>query len=304
MILRSIASRGLPLILLAGLTAGCTLAHGGRVASAGSVEAGYARQAERALTRHDPAAVALAEAAVQAAPGRSDYRLILARAYLTAGRFVSARQAFSDVLQLEPANARAALNLALTQLACGDAVAAHDTLAAHETTIAPADLGLAYALAGDPDRAVTLLMAVARSPGATAQVRQNLALSLGLGGQWQMARAVAAVDLSPADIDRRMLDWIAFAQSRGKADQVASLLGVTPAAGDLGQPTALALATPAPATAVAEPVGTVLAVQDVPPPPAAAAEPTRIVFGPRREVVQPLPASRVAMADAGPRRRF
>ncbi|GGB15668.1 hypothetical protein GCM10011380_01380 [Sphingomonas metalli] len=293
MTVRSLFALG-TLVLAGGtLTAGCALNRPARgVASAGDAaapKADYARQASRALDRHDPRAVLLAEAAVQAAPDRADYRFILARAYLADGRFASARQAFADVLTLDPLNGRAALNLALAQIACGDPESARATLASFRERISASDLGLALALSGEPAQAVTLLTAAARDRGATAQVRQNLALSLALSGQWQMARVVAAVDVSPADLDARMLEWIAFAQAKRPTEQVAALLGVQPAATDMGQPTALALkqdaATPALAQVPTE--GPVLAEQAVP---AAIPAMRKVVFGPRAEVVQPLPA--------------
>ncbi len=292
MTLRSIASLTLSTLLLGGLTAGCTMGGNGGINTASAQVArdpGYARRAARALAKHDPAAVVFAEAAVQAAPLRADYRLLLAQSYLAAGRFVAAREAFGDVLRLDPANGRAALNLALTQLACDDWLGARETLKAHADRIAPADLGLAVALTGDPAQGVALLMAAARQPDVTARVRQNLALSLALAGQWQMSRAVAAVDVSPADLDARMQAWVAFTQPRGVADQVAALLGVQPAA-DQGQPVALALVRPgsSPGPSDPAPVTAVAVVQDVPPPA------SRVVFGPRHEVVQILPPIDIA----------
>ncbi|MDP1025942.1 tetratricopeptide repeat protein [Sphingomonas sp. KR1UV-12] len=306
MTMRPILSLGLSMLLFGGLTAGCAMDGQRGLAAAGTravKHADYAKGAGKALARQDaPAAVTLAEAAVQAAPDRADYRLLLAQSYLAAGRFASAREAFGDVLRLDGGNAKAALNLALTQLACDDWLGARETLNTHAAIIAPADLGLAQALTGDPARGVATLMDAARQPGATPRVRQNLALSLALAGQWQMARAVAAVDVSPADLDRRMLDWVAFAQPRGAKAQVAALLGVQPAGQDMGQPTALALVQPAPAPAASATQVAVI-TQEVPQPVARA---TRIVFGPRQEVVQQLPVATAAVAAprklAAPRR--
>ncbi|MGK3808204.1 tetratricopeptide repeat protein, partial [Enterococcus faecium] len=79
------------------------------------------------------------------------------------GRFDSARAAYGDVLQLTPGNGKAALNLALTQIASGDWMGARATLGAHSRAIPVADLGLATALAGDPAGAVAMLTPVARS---------------------------------------------------------------------------------------------------------------------------------------------
>ncbi|MEI9851593.1 MAG: tetratricopeptide repeat protein [Sphingomonas sp.] len=51
------------------------------------------------------------------------------------GRFVSARQAFTDALSLDPGNGRVALNLALTEIAAGDWSGARNTLETHANTI-------------------------------------------------------------------------------------------------------------------------------------------------------------------------
>jgi hypothetical protein len=122
---------------------------------------------------------------------------------------------------------------------------------------------LAFALAGQTGRAVEMLEAAARSPSATPRTRQNLALSYALAGDWRRARAVAAQDVSPADLDARLQQWAAFARPGAAGDQIAGLLGVTPVA-DPGQPVRLALApaaAPVQAYAEAAPVETPPAAQ-------------------------------------------
>jgi len=200
------------------------------------------------------AAVSFAETAVSLRPQVSDYRVVLGQAYLKAGRFISARDAFGDALTLSPENGKAALNLSLAQIATGDWDGARKTLSAHAETINPSDRGLAMALAGDPSGAVEVLTAAVRSPSADVKARQNLALALALAGRWQEAKSMIAVDLAPADVDQRIMQWASFARPTSASDQVASLLGVTPIA-DGGQPVALALNAPAPMTvAAADPI--------------------------------------------------
>jgi Flp pilus assembly protein TadD len=253
--------------------------------------------ARKALTdRHGDEAVRWAEAAVQLRPQIADYRAVLGQAYLLAGRFASARTTFNDALTLSPGDGKVALNLALAQIAEGDWTGARQTLDSNSGSIPASDRGLAMALAGDPASAVNLLLPVAKQPGADAKLRQNLALSLALGGRWQDARMVAGMDLSPTDADKRMTDWAAFARPASRYDQVAALLGVTPAA-DPGQPVALALNASTPVVASAPPVDTYL--PKAPAEVAVAAAPidagttapavSTVVFGPRAEVVQPLP---------------
>lgn len=299
-----------------GLSALALCAAAGGVAFAGERSAAQieraarddAVKATRALANRDGAdAVRWAEAAVSLRPDDAGYRSLLGQAYLAAGRFGSARAAFADSLSLSPGDGRVALDLALAQIADGDWSGARATLDAHSGSIAVSDRGLAMALAGDPAGAVNLMLPVARQPGADAKLRQNLALALALAGRWQDARMVASMDLSPTETDKRMEQWAAFARPSGQSDQVASLLGVTPAA-DPGQPVALALnaatpivaaaSAPAPVAPAATPLDAIqpsapaVAAQLVRPAPAAGG----VTFAPRAEIVQPLPARPAAAA--------
>ena len=212
----------------------------------------YAK-AQAALQKGDKAkALASAERAVELAPRDLAYRMLLADLYLKNGRFQSAETTFRDVLVLDPGNARASLAVALTEVALGhsdEAIAGLDRLA---ETAQPTDLGLAYALAGQPKRAIELLEPAARAPGASGRTRQNLALAYALNGDWQKARLTAAQDVSPGELGARLQQWAALAEPSAPTDRVAALLGVRPAA-DSGQPARLALAVPAePATRLAE----------------------------------------------------
>lgn len=299
---RAIATLGASaLVLTSGLVGVAlmtgTTAFAGRPSDSANakVAAASAGQARKALADGKPfAAVGFAEAAVAHAPQDQSYRALLGQAYLLSGRFASARDAFGDALALSPNDGRSALSFALAQIANGDWTGARQTLDAHAETIAVADRGLAIALAGDPASAVELLTPAARAPGADAKTRQNLALSLALAGRWPEARSVAAVDLAPNELDKRMVDWAIFARPAGAADQVASLLKVIPVQ-DAGQPVALALnarVAPQPvAVAAAEPAPEVASAAPVEVAAAPVTEAPRpgIVFGPRQEVVQPLP---------------
>jgi Flp pilus assembly protein TadD len=206
----------------------------------------YAR-AEAAVRKGEyEEGLGFAERAVELSPRDVGYRMILADLYLKNGRFQSAEATFADVQQLDPTNSRASFSIALARIALGrpaGAVAELDRLA---ETASPADIGLAYALAGEARRAIELLEPAARAPGATARVRQNLALSYALAGDWEKARITAAQDLSPADLGSRLEQWASLAQPGGGATQVAAMLGVTPAE-DSGQPVRLALAPSQPA---------------------------------------------------------
>ncbi|WP_051272799.1 hypothetical protein [Sphingomonas phyllosphaerae] len=233
------------MLLLALALAGCSLWHFdfGRAHTAQD----DVTAAQRALKqRRWPVAIARAEQAVAQDGSDGDRRALLATAYLRAGRFRSAAQAFDDTLALRQADAATALHLALAQIASGQHDAAQATLSRYAALIPAADRGLALALAGQPGQGVEVLMAAMRVPGADARTRQNLAMALALAGEWPDALFLVGLDLPPAQARQRILGWMRFARPTGPAEQVAALMKITPAL-DPGQPEALALQRPAPA---------------------------------------------------------
>ncbi|MFW2853183.1 tetratricopeptide repeat protein [Sphingomonas sp. TX0543] len=335
--IRALATLSLSALAFGGTMVGC--AQGGTgVASAGSRN--DAAMAKQAATNADKArkalasgrigqAVSFAESAVAMQPRDAGYRVLLGQSYLKAGRFTSAETAYGDVLTLSPTDSRAALNLALAQIAGGHWELAQKTLDIHGERIDVTDLGLALALAGNPAKGVSILIAATRSPSATPKTRQNLALAMALAGQWQEARNIAGIDLPPAEADQRIMQWATFAKPNHAADQVAALLGVTPAQ-DPGQPVALALNASVPVAPVAvaktapvdagasvmtapkpEPKPTQLATAETAGAPPSVAVPApatatatiapafaKVTFAPRQEFVQALPASTFAAAKA------
>lgn len=222
------------------------------VASATAAQADQAaakayQDAQEALSKgkRDVALTAM-EQAVAWSPQDAGYRSGLAEMYLKSGRFTSAEATYADVVTLNPSDNRAGFYLALTRIAQGKTPAAMQQLGQMDTMAAPADIGLAYAIAGDTRRALELLEPAARSPGANGRVRQNLALTYALAGDWKKARIVAAQDLSPADLNNRLAQWAALADPTATASRVATLLNVTVVTDDPGQPARLALAPVAP----------------------------------------------------------
>ncbi len=240
-------------VAMAGVLGACKpAAFGQRPASASAIadpqERVAATQAEKALRamreQDHGTAIGAAEMAVAAAPADAGYRLMLANAYLGAGRFLSARQSFEEAATLAPGLNRAQIGVALASLGAGDTARARAALADLGAGAPAADQGLALALAGETDKAVALLEAEARSPMVTARVRQNLALAYALAGNWPRARAVAAQDLSGVALDQRLAQWAALAGESRSELRVASILSVVPDYQDSGRPVALALAPP------------------------------------------------------------
>jgi Flp pilus assembly protein TadD len=225
-------------------------------------EIGLATRAMAALNSNDiPAAIGFGERAVAKTPNDAGFRALLGNAYFAGGRFQSAEAAYKDSLTLYSNQPQVVLKLALVEIALGKSGEALSFLDAAKDVLDPADYGLAVALAGRPADALPVLETAARAPGADARVRQNLALALALAGDWTNARTVAAQDVPADQVDARIHQWMQLASPKKPSDQVAALVGVTPAAVDPGQPTQLALnkpdtrlaqAAPAPAPQFAE----------------------------------------------------
>jgi len=161
--------------------------------------------------------------------------------------------------------------------------------------LAPADYGLALALAGRPSDAIPVLQEAARAAGADSRVRQNLALAYGLAGDWTEAKTVASQDVPGSLLDSRIQQWMQLATPAKPSDQVAALVGVTPVAVDQGEPAQLALVRADAKLAAAAPAA---APAPAPAPVAAAPEQTRFV-----EAVAPPPPHppfAPSVADAAP----
>ena len=233
--------------VIATMLAGCASTSSNRVVSKGfggrsQADLGLATRALAALTANRvEEAISLAERAVEKTPTDAGFRTLLGNAYFAAGRFHSAEQAYKDALSIYSNQPQALLRLALVQIAQGKGAEALHLLEAGQNVLDPADLGLAMALAGRPDSAVALLDQAARVKDADSRVRQNLALAYALSGDWQQARIVAAQDVPAAELDSRLQQWMTLATPAKPSDQVAALIGVSPALADPGQPVRLAL---------------------------------------------------------------
>ena len=168
------------------------------------------------------------------------FRTLLGNAYFAAGRFASAEGAYRDSLRRSATSRRSCSSWrwsrsrrarTATRSSCSTRPR---TCSTRPTSAWPG--ARRPAAAGDrcsnPPPAPT---------GADARVRQNLALAHALSGDWDMARDIAAQDLSADLVDARIQQWMAFAKPASASDQVAALIGVTPVAGDPGQPVRLAL---------------------------------------------------------------
>ncbi|MEM7703113.1 MAG: SPOR domain-containing protein [Pseudomonadota bacterium] len=266
-------------------------------AAAPRADKSYAK-AEKALNKGKvDQAIEYAEAAVMADPRNATYRATLGKAYLKAGRYTSAAMSYKDALKLGDQNPSTVLSYALTQTAIGGGKNALDTLMKYERMMDPADAGLAMALAGNPERGVFILTNALRAGQNTAKVRQNLAYTYALAGNWRAARVMAAEDVPVDQLDARLSQWAANAKPEDHMVRVSSLLGIAPS-GDRGLSSALALSnTPAakPVMAEAEPK----APAAKPAPKAAPVKVAKAPSQPVRAAAKPAP-KRVAKAPSQP----
>lgn len=185
--------------------------------------------------------IRLAESALQADPRNGELRFLLGQAYLQAGRFASAKQAFEEAEELGLSGGKLALSKALVALALGRDAEALQTLTDNLDTIPEADLGLALALAGEPGKGILILTDRLRKGENTVKLRQNLAFTYALDGRWLPAKVMAAQDVPAARLDALMTEWAAIVRPDASQRRLASLLKVPMVARDKGMPAALAL---------------------------------------------------------------
>lgn len=204
----------------------------------------FAENAEKArIAGNFDEAAALAERAIAADPRAAGARLTLAQAYFSGGRFRSARQAYADLIALAPQDPELKIGAAIAALALGDTADARSLLAAAGPISARvADIGLAEVLLGDISQGLATLEGAVRSGASTARTRQNLALAMALAGRWNDARATAAIDLPPQQVEKRVAAWAALAVSDDSAWRTVTLLGISPQTVDPGRPLELAYA--------------------------------------------------------------
>ena len=326
---RSILPLGLAGAIALAMAAGAGFSSGA-VAKSSTDKA--AAEAQKALAKGNvDKAIGLAEALVTADPRNASYRALLGQAYLRGGRFASAATTFNDAMKLGDNSAKTALSLALADVGAGRNPEAVAILNDWRDAIPAADLGLAYALAGESGRGVAILSDALRGGDNSPKVRQNLAYAYALDGRWREARVMAAQDVPPEKLDARISDWVMKARPEDSKLRVAALLRV-PMVADSGQPTALALnangdqeqlaaetgavksgvpmvaaagelpAADAPAATLAQyqPVDALVAA-----PIAAPAEPSPEAFSQAfnsAPVVQPLPTAEPAVMTAAPMR--
>jgi Flp pilus assembly protein TadD len=158
-------------------------------------------QALRANGQRAQAAAVLEQATI-AHPGNKNLLAAYGRALADNGNF---QQAF-DVLAKAHSPDNPDWRLLSVQGTCLDQMGRHDEARRYYASalkISPGDpgvlsnLGLSYMLSKDLPRAEETLRQAYASPGASARVRQNLALVVGLQGRFAEAETIVKADLPP-----------------------------------------------------------------------------------------------------------
>jgi len=183
-------------------------------------------QALREIGRHDAAAEA-AEATLAVQPDNVEAMLEVGRAHWSRGQAFYGISALERARDLSPADWRpwSLLGAAYQQVRRpADARAAWDRALqlSPDNPAVLTNVAMTYVTAGDLNAAEDLMRRAAAQPGASLQVRQNLAMVLGLNGKTDEAEVILRRDLPPEAADRN-LEWL----SQRRGSQQAAVPGRT-----------------------------------------------------------------------------
>ena len=154
-------------------------------------------------------AVAVMQNGVAAYPQDTDLKVNYAKALAAAGSNSQALNIINDAIRPDAPDWNALLvkGAILDQMGNNvDARAAYNQallIAPNEPSL-EGNLGLSYAMTNDLTQAEEHLRKAAGMPGATSQIRQNLALVIGLEGRFDEARTLLAAELPPDEVDSNM----------------------------------------------------------------------------------------------------
>jgi len=154
-------------------------------------------------------AVSVLEAAIGTYPNDPDILINYAKALSAAGRLDQGLNVIERAIDPTAPNWNALLVKGAILDQSGNNVAARQVYQsalkiAPEQASLRANLGLSYAMTNELDRAETELRAAVTMRGATTQVRQNLALVIGLQGRFDESRRLFAAELPPDQVEANM----------------------------------------------------------------------------------------------------
>ncbi len=154
-------------------------------------------------------AVAALEVGVAAHPRDVDITVAYAKALTAQGRFDQSLTLLDGVIRPDAPDWNALLVKGATLDQLGRNQEARQIykqalVAAPGEASIEANLGLSYAMTGDLAVAEQHLRRAVQMRGASSQIRQNLALVLGLQGRFEECRAIYAAELPPEQVESNM----------------------------------------------------------------------------------------------------
>lgn len=229
-------------------------------------------------------AVATAEQAFRQQPDNAEIQFKLGRAYLMAGRYLSAWQCLNKLVLRDPYNEKARLYMGLAAIGNNNKTAAQSILLPI-TRVSPVDLGLALTLAGQPAEAIKRMEPLLSTPSNSVRLRQNLAFAYATADRWNDAAKMAGQDLSADQASARLGQWNRVVHERNGALQLQAFIGVPPAKDSgflsstpapLSTPQTVSTASPmvAPTATVSRPAATPPTVTSTSVPPASSTPPS------------------------------
>ena len=172
-------------------------------------------------------AVAVLEAGMAYHAGDPDIAVAYAKALTAEGRFEQSLQVLDNTIRPDMPDWNALLVKGATLDQLGRNAEAR-ALYAQALTIAPgeasieANMGLSYAMTNELPAAEQHLRRAVQMRGATSQVRQNLALIVGLQGRFEECRALYAAELPPEQVESNMAYVRALLTQQNRWDLIAN----------------------------------------------------------------------------------
>ncbi|MBU1304800.1 MAG: pilus assembly protein TadD [Alphaproteobacteria bacterium] len=171
-------------------------------------------------------AVSVLEVGIGFYPKDVDISVAYAKALTADGRFEQSLAVLDNVIRPDVPDWNALLVKGATLDQMGRNEEAR-LLYTQALTIAPgeasieANLGLSYAMTNQLGPAEQHLRRAVQMPGATSQIRQNLALIVGLQGRFDECRAIYAAELPPEQVENNMAYVRALLTQQNRWDAIA-----------------------------------------------------------------------------------
>lgn len=170
-------------------------------------------------------AVSVLEISIGYHPGDVDISVAYAKALTADGRFDQSLQVLDNVIRPEAPDWNALLVKGATLDQLGRNQEARQ-LYTQALVYAPgeasieANMGLSYAMTNELPAAEQHLRRAVQMRGATSQIRQNLALIVGLQGRFEECRAIYASELPPEQVESNMAYVRALLTQQNRWDMI------------------------------------------------------------------------------------